>query len=494
MARNILLFDIIDSFSAKETVKQLFDLNRDNHDEITLVINSRGGEVQSMFSIIDAMNVVESPIRTLVMGQASSAGAVIAAAGNKRLMTETSRIMIHELSGVYFGTLTNVKEAIQQGEKEHLKALKILSKASGKSTDDLQKLIKKTDKFLDAKAAKKLGLVQEIVKSDSASVIKLSESINGESFEVAVDEEGHSRVQLLLEGEYEHSSYGSFKIDEDKLNKFKENFDNNVRGIELSIDYTHENEAGENPAACWMKSLSVEKTDKGMALFASVEFTPKGRKLITEKEYKYASADFAINYMTDKGECVPYVLCGGTLTNRPFIKEMNPIKLSERKPKEKIKMELKTLCEMLKAEHNVDVDGLTGSNEKLTAEIETLSTKIKELSALPAEKDTEIETLKANIQELNSSISDSEKEAVFETLMAEGKVVPAQKEAVLGLFENGKEMSAFYKDAQAVVNLKKDGSENTGEDSLTAAEEKLVANKTYTREEILKTRTIHSNN
>ena len=490
MARNIFLFDVIDGLSAKETINRLFDLNRESHDEITLVINSRGGEVQSMFAIIDAMKSVESPIRTLVMGQAASAGAVIASAGDKRLITETSRIMIHELSGVYFGTLTNVKEAVAQGEKEHLKALKILSKASGKSTDDLQKLIKKTDKFLDAKQAKKLGLVQEIVKSDSASVIKLSESINGEAFEVALNEEGESRVQLLLEGEYEHSSYGSFQIKEDTLHKFKENFYNKVRGIDLSIDYTHDNEDGENPAACWIQSLSVEETDKGMALFASVEFTPKGRKLISEKEYKYASADFAINYMTDKGECVPYVLCGGTLTNRPFIKEMNPIKLSERKPKEKPKMELKTLLETLKVEHSVDVDGLTASNEKLTGEIETLTTKIKELNALPAEKDTEIETLKAKVEELNGSISDSEKEVAFDSLMAEGKVVPAQREAVLGLFDSGEAMSAFYKEAKPVVNLKKDGTEHTGDEALTLAEEKLVANKTYTREEIIANRTI----
>ncbi|MCA9405059.1 MAG: ATP-dependent Clp protease proteolytic subunit [Candidatus Omnitrophica bacterium] len=486
MSREIYLFDIVNSFTAELVIRDLLAYNRESEEEITMFINSPGGSVMSMFAIIDTMKAVESPVRTVVMGDAASAAAIIAACGDKRYMTENSRFMIHEVFGIAIGSVSDMEEGVDMAKREQEKLLKIISNATGKNVDQIKNIIKKKDKFLNSKESLNFGLVDEIIGKDSANVIKLSEGINVEGYEIAVNSDGHSKVQLLLEGNYEHPSYGSIKVTEDVLNKLITNFKDNVRGIDLSIDYTHDNDNGEKPAACWIKDLSVENTDKGKGLFASVEFTSKGKNLVKEKEYKYASADFAINYMTDKGECVPYVLLGGTLTNRPFIKEMSPIKLSETQPKEKKNMSLETLFAELKNNHGVDVKALQENNETLKNQISTLEGKVRELNKLPAEKEEEIKNLKEQINGLEKSIEDNKKEAVFNELLESAKVTPAQKDMILNKFDKAEEITEFYKDAPVVVNTKKNGEEDSNNQGLSEEEQKLVNQGVYTVEEVKK--------
>ena len=490
--RQIFVFSPIDSYSAEFIVQQLLALDRESNEEITMFINSGGGYVTSMFAIIDAMNIIKSPVRTVVMGIAASAAAVIASAGKSRFITQNAQYMLHEVSSFTFGNMSSMQEDMEQATKQQDKLLNILAKNSKQTTATIKTMITKTDKYFSAQESVNFGLADKVIQDSEAQILKLAEAVNVEGYEMIASD--HPEVQLLSEGRFSHPQYGEVLISEKTLDLMKSNFDSRVRGIDISIDYTHDNDTGEKPAAFWIKSLEVRsnKDGKGKGLFAKGEFTPKGLKLISEKEYKYSSADFVVDYVDQNGKHHPYVLRGGTLTNRPFIKGMNPIKLSEYKPVEKElnKMDKDQLINALKIQ-GVDVASLLAKETELNTKVLDLENKIKELSALPAQKESEIAELKTKLGEANSQIILNEKTKEFNSLVADGKVVPAQKEEIFNTFDSAEKIKNFYANAPKIVATKAKGSEQEGEEeTLDEAEQKVVADGLLTKEEIVANRKI----
>ena len=485
MDRQIFIFSVIDSYSSEYIIRQLLDLDRQSDDEITMFINSPGGSVISMLAIVDAMKIIKAPIRTIIVGMAASAASVIASAGNTRLISESAQVMIHEASAGAFGSISNMKEDLEQFERLNELMVNILSKNTNNTVDFVKEAMNKKDKYFSSKEAIDFGLVDRIINDEEAQSLKLSESINVEGYEISGKE-----VQLLRDGDYVHPVYGRMIITESILQKMKLNFENNVRGCEVSIDYTHDNDSGESPAAFWIKSLIIKsnKDGKGKGLFAIGEFTPMGEKKISEKEYKYSSADFRIDYVDQHGKHHPYVLCGGTLTNRPFIKNMNPIKLSEKNYKEARSMNKDELIAELK-KLGIDVVSMVAGNEVVSARVKELEAKITELNALPVKAEAEIKVLKDSLLEANETIVTNDKTVVFEGLVSEGKCTPAQKESIFKTFKSAEEISSFYKDSPVAVAIKPKGSKLDGSDDvLTDSEAKLVAAGDYTKEEIIEAR------
>jgi ATP-dependent Clp protease protease subunit len=493
MNRYLFLFSPIYDTTAQGMITQILNLDKESNEEITIFINSPGGSVTAMFAILDVMDIVKSPIRTIVIGMAASAAAVIASTGDKRLITENSRFMLHEIWTITGGSLSDIEDSVKQMTKEQEKLLKILSRSTGKGAEEIKKMIKKKDKYFDSKEAVRFGLADEIITSKNATVMKLSESVTSVAFEISGTDDAIKEVQLLRAGVYEHPEYGQLDISVDVLNALKTNFDKNIRGIEIPLDYTHDNEKGEKLAAGWIKNLFVKANEDGLGLFAAVEFTPTGKKLVEQKEYKYSSADFVVDYVTEDGTHVPYVLRGGTLTNRPFIKGMKPIQLSETKTQQKEidKMDKEALFAALKNSFNVDVQAMEKSIEKLNAEIAELHSKIEELNKLPSEKDEEIKTLKASLLKITNDRRVVEKKRAFEDLVKEGKVVPAQEESVCSKFETAEEIVSFYKDAPAVINKTPKGHGEEGDQGLTTEEQEIVNQGILTKEEIIGNRTLN---
>ena len=482
--RQIFLFSEIDKWSAEFIVRQLLAMDRESNEEITMFINSCGGSMIQMFSILDTMRIIKSPIRTVCVGIAASAAAVIFSSGNTRLVSKTSEIMIHELSAGTFGSMSIMRENVEQFQKMQEKMVSLLAENTNKTISQIKEIMNKTDKYFDAQEAVTFGLADRIINDEEAQVLKLSESINVEGYEIVGKE-----VQILREGRYVHPIYGNLNISETMLVKMKENFENNVRGCDISYDYTHDNDSGEAPAAFWIKSLEIRQNDdgKGKGLFAKVEFTPMGKKKISEKEYKYSSADFRIDYVDQNGKHHPYVLCGGTLTNRPFIKNMNPIKLSENYKEAKSMNRDELIAELKK--FGLDVNAMVDSHETLNARVKELEAKITELNALPVQKEAEIKALKDSLVEANNKIITNEKTSVFEALVAEGKCLPAQKDSIFNTFKTAEDISNFFKDAPIAVSTKAKGSGDEGDlNDLTDAEAELVKSGEYTKEEIIEAR------
>ena len=162
--RIIFLSGEIDSSTANIIISQLLYLDSINNEDISLYINSPGGEITSGLAIYDTMNFIKSDVKTICVGMAASMGAFILSSGaiGKRYSLLNGEIMIHQPLGGAEGKASDIKIAAEHILKIKNKINKILSKNTKKS---LKQIIKDTecDHFLDAKEALDYGIIDEII-------------------------------------------------------------------------------------------------------------------------------------------------------------------------------------------------------------------------------------------------------------------------------------------------------------------------------------------
>lgn len=138
------------------------------------------------------------------------------------------------------------------------------------------------------------------------------------------DESLSSWIQLMPLGEYKHTLYGKVDITHNKVEKFVDNFRNNVRGIPLDIDYDHKAHTGK--AAGWIEDVQ----DRGFdGLWGQVKWTQPAYDSLKAGEYKYFSPEFVDEWEHPQNGKYENVLLGGAITNRPFLKDIQPINLHE---------------------------------------------------------------------------------------------------------------------------------------------------------------------
>ena len=163
--RIIFIGPNIDDYSSSLIIAQILFLMSDNkNQDINIYVNSPGGSVTAGMAIYDTMQFVPCDIATYCMGQASSMGAVLLAAGTKgkRHALPNSRVMIHQPWGGTQGTASDI--LIQSRELKRYKHVlnEILAKHTGQ---DLETVAKDTDRdfFITAIQAKEYGLVGAVV-------------------------------------------------------------------------------------------------------------------------------------------------------------------------------------------------------------------------------------------------------------------------------------------------------------------------------------------
>ena len=156
----------IDDTIASLTIAQLLYLEAEDPDkDISIYINSPGGSVTAGLGIMDTMDYIKPDIATICMGQASSMGAVLLAAGNKgkRSVLPNSRIMIHQPWAGMQGTASDIQIHAQELLMMKDRLNSILSKKTGQT---LKKIATDTDRdfFMNSKEAKSYGIVDSILK------------------------------------------------------------------------------------------------------------------------------------------------------------------------------------------------------------------------------------------------------------------------------------------------------------------------------------------
>ena len=160
-----LVGPVNDSVSTLVTAQLLFLESENPKKEISFYINSPGGLVTSGLGIYDTMQYIKPPVSTLCIGQASSMGSFLLAAGEKgkRFSLPNSRIMVHQPSAGFQGQATDIQIHAKEilSLKERLN--KIYSKHTGKSVKEIATALER-DKFMTAEEAKNFGLIDKVVE------------------------------------------------------------------------------------------------------------------------------------------------------------------------------------------------------------------------------------------------------------------------------------------------------------------------------------------
>ena len=155
--------DIANAVMAQLLCLQQMDAERD----IEIYLNSPGGSFTALTAIYDTMRYIKPDVRTVCLGQAASAAAVILAAGTKgkRLALPNSRILIHQpaMEGGY-GQSSDIE--IQAKEVLRIRALmeQMLAEDTGKTPAEVSRDIER-DKYLTAEQALEYGLIDEVLTS-----------------------------------------------------------------------------------------------------------------------------------------------------------------------------------------------------------------------------------------------------------------------------------------------------------------------------------------
>jgi len=155
--------DIANAVMAQLLCLQQMDAERD----IEIYINSPGGSFTALTAIYDTLRYIKPDVRTVCLGQAASAAAVILAAGTKgkRLALPNSRILIHQpaTEGGY-GQSSDIE--IQAREILRIRSLmeQMLAEDTGRTTEEVSRDIER-DKYLTADQARDYGIIDEVLTS-----------------------------------------------------------------------------------------------------------------------------------------------------------------------------------------------------------------------------------------------------------------------------------------------------------------------------------------
>jgi ATP-dependent Clp protease protease subunit len=165
--RIVFLGQEVDDYIANLIVAQFLFLEKEDPDkDIDFYINSPGGSVSAGLAIYDCMQIIKPNVATICVGQAASMGAVLLAGGahGKRHCLAHARVMIHQVSGGFKGSATDINVQAAEINRYMDILMEILAQHSGKDADKVRKDCDR-DYFMSGEEAKAYGIVDKVLES-----------------------------------------------------------------------------------------------------------------------------------------------------------------------------------------------------------------------------------------------------------------------------------------------------------------------------------------
>jgi ATP-dependent Clp protease protease subunit len=163
--RIIFLGDPIEDHVANLVIAQLLFLAaEDPEKDVNLYINSPGGVVTAGLAVYDTMQYLKCPVSTICIGQASSMGALLLAAGTKgkRFALPHARIMIHQPLGGVQGQATDIDIQAREILRMRETLNEILVRHTGQTMDTIRRDTDR-DFFMSPEQAKEYGIIDEVI-------------------------------------------------------------------------------------------------------------------------------------------------------------------------------------------------------------------------------------------------------------------------------------------------------------------------------------------
>tara|TARA_A100000164_G_C21912277_1_gene776260 strand:+ start:1560 stop:2162 length:603 start_codon:yes stop_codon:yes gene_type:complete len=156
-----------DEESAKKFNDSVAQAHNTGQSVIPVVIDSYGGQVYSLMSMISSIKSSELPVATIVEGKAMSCGAILFSFGEegRRFMDPNATVMIHDVSSWAHGKIEELKADVKEAERLNDIVYKMMAQNCGKADNYFIKLMDKkkhADWYLDAEDAKKHNLANHL--------------------------------------------------------------------------------------------------------------------------------------------------------------------------------------------------------------------------------------------------------------------------------------------------------------------------------------------
>jgi len=153
--------------AAKKFTQDMAAAHNSGQNIIPIVIDSYGGQVYSLMSMISDIKCADLPVATIVEGKAMSCGAILFTFGEDghRYMAQDATVMIHDVSSGGFGKVEELKADAAEADRLDQKIFKMMAQNCGKKDDYFKKIVHKkghADWFLDAEECKKHNICNHI--------------------------------------------------------------------------------------------------------------------------------------------------------------------------------------------------------------------------------------------------------------------------------------------------------------------------------------------
>jgi len=163
--RIVFLGTVIDDQVANLVIAQLLHLeSQDADNDISIYINSPGGDMTGLFAIYDTMQFVAPDVSTICVGQAASAAAVLLAAGapGKRFALPNARVLIHQPHGGAQGQSTDMELAVAEMVEMRRRMVDILESTTAQPRERIVADIDR-DYIVRGDQAVAYGLIDHII-------------------------------------------------------------------------------------------------------------------------------------------------------------------------------------------------------------------------------------------------------------------------------------------------------------------------------------------
>lgn len=167
--RKVFFTSDVNNHSVDELIEALMALDSESDKEITLYINSLGGEVSSGLAVYDYITTMRSPVRTVVIGTAASMGAILFLAGKERAVMEHSLIMLHDPS---YGTGDiggkkphEIQKQVDKLMETREELATIIASVSGQPIEKIYEICKE-DTYFNARESIEFGLATKMITKE----------------------------------------------------------------------------------------------------------------------------------------------------------------------------------------------------------------------------------------------------------------------------------------------------------------------------------------